>query len=179
MQYGIRGFGTDGSKSDPHTADFGSERFSTISAARAAKRLFDIIVATSGLILFSPIFLFALIAIKLESHGPIFCPRLRYGLDNQPIMVYKFRTTASWRIEGVAPSATCSRRTRFGRLLRASAIDALPQLINVLVGEMSIVGPSLYITPPGPMFEEEISLHMSQRCKMRPGLTGLTQIHDR
>jgi lipopolysaccharide/colanic/teichoic acid biosynthesis glycosyltransferase len=138
---------------------------------RVAKRAFDIITATTALVLFSPTLLLASLAIKLDSRGPVFCTQIRHGYNNQPIPVLKFRSTISI---SVTEKTTCL--TRVGRLLRQTGADGLPMLINVLRGEMSIVGPGFYVTPPRMMLEEPI-LQIVWRNKMKPGLTGWAQVN--
>ena len=93
---------------------------------RAAKRAFDIVAATVGLILFSPVFFLVSIAIKMDSRGPVFHPQMRHGYNNENIPVLKFRTTLVWRQKKVLQYVT-----RVGVVLRRTAIDGLPQLINV------------------------------------------------
>jgi lipopolysaccharide/colanic/teichoic acid biosynthesis glycosyltransferase len=106
----------------------------------AAKRLGDIVAATTGLILFSPLLLLASIAIKLDSRGPILIRETCYGDKNRPIQVPRFRL--------VAPDdRNASRLTRVGRILSQTGIDELPGLVNVLRGELSIVGPPPFRRP--------------------------------
>jgi lipopolysaccharide/colanic/teichoic acid biosynthesis glycosyltransferase len=132
---------------------------------RVAKRAFDVIAATSGLILLSPTFLLVSMAIKIESHGPVFCPQVRYDYDNKKIAVLKFRSTMFTR---TGESSSCV--THVGRVLRWTGIDGLPQLINVLSGEMSIVGPQPCVTA------DQIS---AERTSLfwRPGITGWAQVN--
>ena len=100
------------------------------------KRVIDIVAATVSLILFSPILLITSIAIKLDSQGPIFIREVRYGYNNRAIQVLKFRV-ATTCVEG---SRITARVTQLGQMVRQSGIDELPQFLNVLRGEMSIVG---------------------------------------
>jgi lipopolysaccharide/colanic/teichoic acid biosynthesis glycosyltransferase len=101
---------------------------------QVTKRIVDIIVATVGLILFAPILLFATVAISLDSGSPIFIREAPNGCNNQAARVLKFRVAC------VAGSRIDPRTTRVGQILSLTGIDELPQLINVLLGEMSIVG---------------------------------------
>jgi len=145
---------------------------------RAAKRAFDIVVAIIGLIFFSPIFLLSSVAIKLDSRGPILCTQRRHSYGNKVFRIFTFRCTSIESIEVASPTA---RRgacvTRIGRILRSSGLDEFPQLINVLRGEMSIVGPRPYTTPPDPIFfQEQISL-IARRPNITPGLTGWAQVN--
>jgi lipopolysaccharide/colanic/teichoic acid biosynthesis glycosyltransferase len=132
-----------------------------------AKRLFDIVTAMTGLVLFAPIFIIASIAIKLDSSGPVLSRETRYGYNNEAIPILKFRTTC--------PGLRCvnSRVTRVGRVLRRTSIDRLPELFNVLRGQMSIVGPRPYASRQA-LFEYAFpSLN-----GLKPGMTGLAQIPD-
>jgi lipopolysaccharide/colanic/teichoic acid biosynthesis glycosyltransferase len=99
------------------------------------KRACDIGAAITGFILFSPIFLITALAIKLESRGPVFVGEVRFGHDNGAILLVKFRAAISTKADGMDRCMS-----RVGRILRHSGIDELPQLINVLRGEMSIFG---------------------------------------
>jgi lipopolysaccharide/colanic/teichoic acid biosynthesis glycosyltransferase len=132
---------------------------------RVAKRALDLITATTALVVFSPTLLLVSLAIKLDSRGPVFCTQIRHGYSNQPIPVLKFRSTIS-----ISATEKTSCLTRVGRLLRQTGADGLPMLINVLRGEMSIVEPCFYVTPPR-LLEEPI-LQIGRRNKMKPGLTG-------
>ena len=102
-----------------------------------AQRLADIAAATMGLVLFSPLLLIAYVTIRFDSRGPVLVRKSRYGYKNRPIQVLKFRLVAAC----AESDRTNSRLTRVGRILNQTGIDELPQLVNVLRGEMSIVGP--------------------------------------
>lgn len=107
------------------------------------KRLFDIICAAAGLILLSPVLLFVAWRIKAEDGGPVFYRGVRVGLHGNPFRIYKFRTMVV-NAENIGAASTSDddpRITKTGRALRKHKIDELPQLINVLTGDMSIVGP--------------------------------------
>ena len=138
---------------------------------RAAKRAFDIVTATVALVLFSPIFLLASIAIKIDSHGDIFCRQMRCGYNNRAFQHLKFRDTM------VTPvGKNTSLVTRVARAVRRTGIEGLPQLINVLRGEMSIVGPSPCAAPPNKAVAEEISL-IQERHMVKPGIIGWAEIN--
>ena len=139
--------------------------------SRDGKRAFDIVAATVGLILFSPMFLLVLIAIKIDSRGPVFRRQMLRGYNNENIPLLTFRTT----VVSLTEKST-SIVTRVGGVLRRTGIDGLPQLINVLRGEMSIVGPSPYIAALNDIFAEQISL-IRQRHRVRPGITGWAQVN--
>jgi lipopolysaccharide/colanic/teichoic acid biosynthesis glycosyltransferase len=131
---------------------------------RSAKRVFDVLAAVTGLTLFSPIILIASIAIKLDSRGPIFCRETQYGYK-RPIRVLKFRSQTTC-VEGGRGN---SRVTQVGRILRRSGIDKLPQLFNVLAGDMSIVGPRPFVTRPDQFENYPTPLLISG---VKPGLIG-------
>jgi lipopolysaccharide/colanic/teichoic acid biosynthesis glycosyltransferase len=107
------------------------------------KRMFDFVVAAAGLLVLSPVMLLTALLIKVESPGPIFFKQQRVGKGFRPFLIYKFRTMvqdASQRGSSITVGAD-PRITRIGRFLRKTKFDELPQLINVLKGEMSLVGP--------------------------------------
>lgn len=142
------------------------------------KRLFDVIVSFIALLLLSPFFLIIGIAIKLGSRGPVFYRGKRVGRHGEPFGMYKFRSMVV-DAENIGPSVTYQndpRITRMGRFLRATKLDELPQLINVLKGDMSLVGPR-------PETDDHV-IHYTPEQKrvlsVRPGIVGLAQIkwHD-
>ena len=137
--------------------------------SRAAKRAFDIVAATVGLILFSPILLVASIAIKIDSRGPVFRRRMLPGYNN--IKLLTFRTTVVSLTE-----MSTSIVTPVGGVLRRTGIDGLPQLINVLRGEMSIVRPAPNAAAPNIISSEQILL-IQQRRRVKPGITGWAQVN--
>jgi lipopolysaccharide/colanic/teichoic acid biosynthesis glycosyltransferase len=143
----------------------------TQALRRAAKRAFDIVVTIVGLILFSPMFLLVAIAIKASSRGPIFQRQTVYGYSNENIRVLKFRTTMIWEHGKVLQYVT-----RVGAVLRRTNIDGLPLLINVLRGEMSVVGPAPHLADLNVVFAEQISF-AQRRHRIKPGLTGWAQVH--
>ncbi len=144
-----------------------------------AKRLVDILGSIFGIIVSSPIMLIAAIAIKMTSKGPVIFAQERVGLHNKPYQMYKFRTmyVQSEEVEEKAWTVKDDPRvTKIGKLLRRTSIDELPQLFNILVGKMSLVGPR----PERPLFvekfKEEIPRYMVKH-QVRPGLTGWAQIN--
>jgi lipopolysaccharide/colanic/teichoic acid biosynthesis glycosyltransferase len=142
---------------------------------RAAKRAFDVVFATIGLILFLPLLLLTSLAVLLDFRWPIVSGQVRYDYGGHPLRVLRFRCAATENSkEAVYPGHACV--SRIGRILRSSGIDGLPQLINVLRGEMSIVGTQLYTMPPGVLFEDLI-LRISEQHKMKPGLIGWAQVN--
>ena len=147
--------------------------------SRFVKRGFDLAVATAALIVLSPLMLLLAAAIWLEDRGPVFYRQVRMGLDGKPFDIVKFR---SMRVGAENESGAKwaerddPRRTRVGRLIRAWSLDELPQLFNVLVGYMSIVGPR----PERPQFVQQFRAefpHYMLRHKVRAGMTGWAQVH--
>lgn len=139
------------------------------------KRIIDIIISLVGLILLFPILLIISVLIKLDSTGGIIFKHKRVGLNGKPIYVYKFRTMIENASE-IGPQYTLpqdNRVTKIGKKLRRYSLDEIPQLINVLKGEMSLVGPR-------PMaFREELTEQQQKRSSVKPGLTGLAQVNGR
>jgi lipopolysaccharide/colanic/teichoic acid biosynthesis glycosyltransferase len=138
---------------------------------RVAKRAFDMIAATVGLIVLSPTFLLVSIAIKIDSRGSVFRSEMLRDYYNENILLLKFRTTIVSEKEKNPPFVT-----RVGAILRRTGIDDIPQLINVLRGEMSIVGPSPYVAALNNIFAEKICL-IQQRRRVKPGIIGWAQVH--
>jgi lipopolysaccharide/colanic/teichoic acid biosynthesis glycosyltransferase len=145
----------------------------TLLLERSAKRTFDILVAVAGLVIFSPLFLLAALAVVIESRGPAFCCHVGRDYSNKSIRSLRFRTT---RENGGDSRVTSmrARLTRVGTLLRVSGIEGLPQLINILRGEMSIVGPQLLSVSPSHLFQEQLS--QLSHCKVKSGIIGWAQL---
>ena len=147
--------------------------------SRFVKRAFDLAVAGLALIVFSPVMLAVAIAIRLEGRGPIFYRQIRMGLDGKPFPMVKFRSMregAETATGAVWAEKDDPRRTKVGRFIRAWSIDELPQLWNVLVGDMSVIGPR----PERPEFVEQFRAefpHYMLRHKVRAGMTGWAQVH--
>ncbi len=142
------------------------------------KRLFDFCGALLGIIIFSPLFILISFLIKITSSGPVFFRQDRAGKDGAIFRLYKFRSMIN-NADKIGPGLYLEendpRITWVGRLLRASSLDELPQLINILKGEMSIVGPR----PTLPYQVEKYSDYQRLRLLMRPGLTGWAQVNGR
>ncbi len=141
------------------------------------KHLFDLIVAFVGLIVLSPAFLIVGLLIKIGSPGPIFYKGDRIGKNGVPFKMYKFRTMVV-NADRMGPALTKggdSRITRVGRLLRQWKIDEIPQLLNVLRGEMSVIGPR----PESPEYVQHYTPEQRQVLRAKPGVTGLTQVKFR
>jgi exopolysaccharide biosynthesis polyprenyl glycosylphosphotransferase len=142
------------------------------------KRLMDVLGAIVGLIFFSPLMLLAAIAIKLESPGPVFFIQERMGLDGKPFLMIKFRSMRQ-DAEKDGPGWTMEndpRQTRLGTLLRRIELDELPQFINVLLGEMSLVGPRPEQTYYVNQFRESVP-HYMERHREKAGMTGWAQVN--
>lgn len=142
------------------------------------KRAVDIIGSILMIIIFSPIMLFSVIAIKFGSKGPIIYSQERVGLHNKPFRMYKFRTMVvqSEDDEESFTQRDDPRITRVGKLLRKTSMDELPQLFNILKGDMSIVGPRPEQVTFVEKFKEEIPRYMIKH-QVRPGLTGWAQVN--
>jgi lipopolysaccharide/colanic/teichoic acid biosynthesis glycosyltransferase len=137
-----------------------------------SKRIFDVVVAGTALLLGAPVLALASLAIKLESKGPIFFTQTRVGRNRQPIQTLKLRTMIA-NADGPQITAGTDRRiTRLGRVLRKSKLDELPQLWNVLRGEMSLVGPR----PEVPRYAERYRPEWERLFTVRPGLTDLASL---
>ena len=143
------------------------------------KRLMDIVGSVCAIVIFSPVMLFSVIMIKLTSPGPLIFKQERVGLHNRPFMMYKFRSMEVQAPEKEKTRWTVKddpRVTGFGKFMRKTSIDELPQLFNVLKGDMSLVGPR----PERPQFvekfREEIPRYMIKH-QVRPGMTGWAQIN--
>ncbi|MBI3805574.1 MAG: TIGR03013 family PEP-CTERM/XrtA system glycosyltransferase [Nitrospirae bacterium] len=155
-----------------------SEGFNRMSIMRAAKRSLDILLALVGLTLSLPIFLILGVLIKLDSRGPILYQQERVGEKGKTFMVIKFRSMrqdAEIKTGPVWASENDPRVTRLGRIMRLLRLDEIPQMINVLRGEMSFVGPR----PERPVFVEQLRKkipYYDLRFTVKPGLTGWAQI---
>ena len=145
--------------------------------AHIAKSFLDYTLATIGLILLSPTLMLIALAIKLDSKGPVFFRQHRYGQNNKIFRIFKFRTMTVEEDGPVVVQATRDddRITRVGRFLRRTSLDELPQLINVLLGQMSIVGPRPHALAHDQDFETKLDL-FSRRRRVRPGITGWAQV---
>ena len=143
-----------------------------------AKRLEDIIVSGLSLIALSPLFLFIAIKIKRDSKGPIFFKQQRYGQDGKEILVWKFRSMSVTENGNDIKQATRNdtRVTKVGAFLRKYSIDELPQLINVFLGSMSLVGPRPHAVYHNEYYRKKVQGYMI-RHQMRPGITGWAQVN--
>ncbi len=142
------------------------------------RRLLDILVSAAALALSSPLMLGAIVAIKLESRGPAIYRQRRSGLRGAPFDMLKLRTMVDGAEHigaGLAVNAGDSRITRVGALLRRTSLDELPNLVNVLRGEMSLIGPR----PTLPAQVAQYDARQRERLAVKPGITGWAQVNGR
>ena len=155
----------------------------------SVKRVFDLVISTIGLIMLSPIFLILAIIVKLDSKGPVFFAHTRYGKNGKKFKMYKFRTmyeNAQDMINDFTPEQMKEwkenfklqddpRITKVGKFLRKTSLDELPQIVNIIKGDLSIIGPR-------PVIEEELEKYGESKEKflsVTPGLTGYWQANGR
>ena len=148
---------------------------------RVLKRGLDLAIAATALVIFAPVMLAAAIAIKLEDGGPVFFVQRRLGRGNGLFDIYKFRSmrvSADDRDGDVSASRVDARTTRVGRFMRATSVDELPQLVNVLIGNMSVVGPRPHAlgSQAGDKLFWQVDQRYWQRHALKPGMTGLAQV---
>ena len=145
------------------------------------KRKLDILIGSFVLLLFWPVILITALAIKLDSPGPVIFRQERLGYKGKVFHMYKFRSmkvNSEHTGSGVYSDKNDSRVTRVGRIIRATSIDELPQAVNIVLGDMSLVGPRPPLTyHPWPI--EEYTPEQRHMFDVRPGITGWAQIHGR
>ncbi len=142
-----------------------------------SKRILDIAVSIFATLIFSPLFLLVAILIKLDSPGPVFFRHERVGKNETPFQMWKFRTMTHGA-DQAGPGLTAHGDqiiTGVGKILRRLSLDELPQLLNVLAGEMSLVGPR----PEIPEIVATYSIQQKEALSIKPGITGLSQINGR
>jgi len=143
--------------------------------ARFIKRLFDIIISLCVIILFSWLYIILIILVKIKLGSPVFFHQDRPGKDEKIFGLYKFRSMTDERDENGELLSDEIRLTKFGRFLRKSSLDELPEFYNILKGDMSFVGPRPLLIKYLPYYDE-VQKH---RHDVRPGLTGLAQVNGR
>jgi undecaprenyl phosphate N,N'-diacetylbacillosamine 1-phosphate transferase len=143
--------------------------------SRFLKRPIDFILALISIVILSPVLLLVGILVKVKLGSPVIFKQERPGLNEKIFLMYKFRTMTDEKdLNGdLLPDGV--RLTRFGRLLRSTSLDELPELFNILQGDMSIIGPRPLLVKYLPLYNE----HQRQRHKVRPGLSGLAQVNGR
>lgn len=139
------------------------------------KRLFDIVASASGLIFLSPVFLILIYLIRKNLGEPVFFTQERPGKDGKPFKMIKFRSMRDAVDKDGNPLPDSERLTPFGQKLRATSLDELPELWNVLKGDMSLVGPRPLLMSYLPLYNE----FQNRRHEMRPGVTGWAQVNGR
>ncbi len=148
---------------------------------RFFKRALDILISLLALVILSPVFLITALAIKIESKGPVIFKQDRLGLDAKIFKIYKFRSMcvgAEHTGSGVYSGKGDARVTKVGKFIRATSIDELPQLVNILKGDMSLIGPRPPLTyHPWPV--EEYTEDQLRMFSVRPGVTGWAQVNGR
>ena len=143
------------------------------------KRIIDIIFSVLGLIILIPVFLIISIAIKIESKGPVIFKQKRIGKEKKCFIIYKFRTMRSDTPKDMPTHMLKNANrciTKIGNILRKTSLDELPQLVNILKGNMSIIGPRPALWNQDDLIEERDKYHAND---IRPGLTGWAQVNGR
>lgn len=139
------------------------------------KRLLDIIISLTALVILSPVLLVVWILVRVKLGGPAIFTQQRPGRDEKIFKLYKFRSMTNERDENGELLPDEVRLTRFGKLLRSTSLDELPELFNILKGDMSLIGPRPLLVRYLPWYTEE----ERHRHDVRPGLTGLAQVNGR
>jgi sugar transferase EpsL len=162
--------------SDAHNMlTFRDSRERATCTSSAAKRILDLVFSTVALVVSAPLLLVVSVLVRLTLGAPILFHQLRSGLNGRPFRIHKFRTMIDVRDSSGELLPSSNRVTRLGCLLRSTSLDELPELWNVLMGEMSFVGPR-------PLLTEYLHLYTSEQARrhsVRPGMTGWAQINGR
>ncbi len=139
------------------------------------KRWMDFVLALVAIIVLSPVFIIVAILVRFKLGGPVLFKQKRPGLHEKIFMMYKFRTMTEERDESGELLPDAVRLTKFGKMLRRTSLDELPELFNILKGDMSLVGPRPLLI----QYLELYNAHQRRRHEVRPGLSGLAQISGR
>mgnify|MGYP006193428129 CR=1 FL=1 len=139
------------------------------------KRLLDIVIASIALVLLSPLYFYVAHKVKKNLGSPVLFRQVRPGLHGKPFEMIKFRTMKDALDEQGNPLPDSERLTRFGRMLRSTSLDEMPELWNVIKGDMSVVGPRPLLMEYLPLYNKE----QAKRHDVRPGMTGYAQVNGR
>lgn len=142
---------------------------------KGIKRLLDVILSLIGLLLFSPVFIIVVIFVRAKLGTPVFFIQERPGHQEQIFKMYKFRTMTDTRDKEGNLLPDEIRLTKFGKFLRSTSLDELPELLNILKGDMSVIGPRPLLVRYLPLYNER----QKHRHDVRPGLTGWAQVNGR
>jgi undecaprenyl phosphate N,N'-diacetylbacillosamine 1-phosphate transferase len=143
--------------------------------SRFIKRPLDFILSLIAIILLSPVFVIVAILVKVKLGSPVLFKQERPGLNEKIFSMYKFRTMTDTRDENGKLLPNDLRITKFGKILRSTSLDELPEIFNILKGDMSLIGPRPLLVEYLPLYNE----HQKQRHDVRPGLSGLAQVSGR
>lgn len=139
------------------------------------KRLLDVVIASIALVILSPLYIFVAYKVKKNLGSPVLFRQVRPGLDGLPFEMIKFRTMKDAFDEQGNPLPDSERLTHFGKMLRSTSLDEMPELWNVIKGDMSVVGPRPLLMEYLPLYNKE----QAKRHNVRPGMTGHAQVNGR